>query len=109
MPVANNWGRWGPDDERGSLNLVGPDATLAAARSIRSGTVYNLGLPVKREGVPYYDFRGAPHRLPLTDPSDRPLFESYGAPEGSGSVEDVLIIASHNGTHMDALAHVFAD
>ena len=30
----NNWGRWGPDDQRGTQNLIGPDERLVAARSI---------------------------------------------------------------------------
>jgi kynurenine formamidase len=34
---------------------------------------------------------------------------AYGAPEGLGSCEEVLVIAAHNGTHMDALCHVYSD
>ena len=37
------------------------------------------------------------------------MYEIYGAPDGLGANEDVLVIASHNGTHMDALSHVFSD
>ena len=32
-----------------------------------------------------------------------------GAPADLGANEDVLVIAAHNGTHMDALCHVYAD
>jgi kynurenine formamidase len=34
---VSNWGRWGPDDQRGTLNLLGPEATRAAAALIRTG------------------------------------------------------------------------
>jgi hypothetical protein len=29
----NNWGRWGPDDQRGTQNLIGPQERVAAAGS----------------------------------------------------------------------------
>src|ERR1700755_3674244 len=33
----SNWGRWGTDDERGTLNLITPQKTQAAARLIKDG------------------------------------------------------------------------
>ena len=35
--TKNNWGRWGDDDERGSLNLLTPEVVKAAASSITTG------------------------------------------------------------------------
>ena len=32
----SNWGRWGTDDELGTLNLVTPERRIAAARSSSS-------------------------------------------------------------------------
>src|SRR5919202_1427633 len=101
--------RWGADDERGALNLLDPETVLAATRVCRTGVVYNLGLPVQRSGVPVFDYRGAPQRLTLTDHTDAGMYAAYGAESGVGANEDVLVIASHNGTHMDALCHVFHD
>lgn len=106
---TGNWGRWGADDERGALNLLTPEVVLAATRLCRTGKVYNLGLPVARAGGPVLDFRPAPQRLTLTSPSDGNRNAWVGEPEGQGSSEDVLVIASHNGTHMDALCHVYAE
>ena len=37
------WGRWGPDDERGALNLIDSDAVRAAVKLVRSGKVFSLG------------------------------------------------------------------
>lgn len=101
--------RWGPDDERGALNLLDPATVLAATEVCRTGKVYNLGLPVQREGVPWFDYRGAPQRLTLTGAGERDMYLDYGAPGDLGANEDVLIIAAHNGTHVDALCHVYAD
>jgi kynurenine formamidase len=106
---VGNWQRWGADDERGALNLITPDAVLGAARALSRGKVYQLGLPIQREGMPWFDYRGAPQRLTLTSASDSQMFEPFGAPEGLGANEDVLVLASHSITHMDALCHVFSD
>ncbi|MFF0499786.1 cyclase family protein [Nocardia aobensis] len=106
---ATAWGRWGPEDERGALNLLTPDRVAAAARGVRAGAVYPLGLPIQRTGVPIYDYRGAPYRLTLTNEHDAHRWESAGAPAGTGANADLLVSATHNGTHMDALCHVFAE
>jgi len=102
-------GRWGADDERGALNLLDPETVLAATTVCKTGKVYNLGLPVQRNGVPWFDYRGAPQRLTLTGAGEQGSFVDYGAPADLGANEDVLIIAAHNGTHMDALSHVYSE
>jgi kynurenine formamidase len=101
--------RWGATDERGALNLLDPATVLAATQVCRTGVVYNLGLPVQRGGVPVFDYRGAPQRLTLTGAGELGAFADYGAPDDLGANEDTLVIPAHNGTHMDALSHVFSD
>lgn len=110
MPTTNgdtNWGRFGAEDERGMLNMLTPEVVLSATRAPSTGTVYSLALPIQRHGVPYFDYRGAPVRLPLTHQSDPDHFTAYGSPDHLGANEDVLILASHNETHLDALSHVY--
>jgi hypothetical protein len=34
---VKNWGRWGPDDQLGTLNYMTPDSVQAAAALVRSG------------------------------------------------------------------------
>jgi kynurenine formamidase len=104
---SGNWGRWGESDERGALNLCTDERALAAAHGCRTGKVYPLALPIGRRTPRVWD-RPDPLRLTLTSPSDAPDQQRLGAPEGTGSSEDVLVLASHTGTHMDALSHVFA-
>jgi kynurenine formamidase len=107
--TTGNWGRWGDTDERGALNLLTPEVVLRATQACRTGKVYNLGLPVQRSGVPVFDYRGAPQRLTLTSQTDEANFAVYGAPSGLGANEDTLVIPAHNGTHVDALCHVYSD
>ena len=49
---VRNWGRWGPDDELGTLNYITPDTIAAACRLATGGKVFALGIPLQREGPP---------------------------------------------------------
>ena len=41
VPAAeNNWGRWGPDDEAGTLNYITPEVRRQAATAPRRGKVF---------------------------------------------------------------------
>ena len=41
---CRNWGKWGPDDERGTLNYITPDLVVRAAGLVRRGAVFSLAL-----------------------------------------------------------------
>lgn len=45
-----NWGRWGKDDQIGTLNHVTPEDIVKAASLIRSGKIFALGIPLDRTG-----------------------------------------------------------
>src|SRR4030088_946154 len=45
-----NWGRWGADDEIGTLNNVSPQDIVNAARLIRKGKVFSLALNFDSNG-----------------------------------------------------------
>jgi kynurenine formamidase len=107
--TPTNWGRWGEDDERGALNLLTADVVLEATRTPRTGKLYTLGLPIQRAGVPNVDYRGIPQRLTMINHGDEDMFASYGGKPGIGINEDVLVMASHTVTHMDALCHIYHD
>src|SRR5438477_13123627 len=47
---VRNWGRWGPDDEIGTLNYITRDTIAAAGRLVTSGKVFALGIPLDRHG-----------------------------------------------------------
>ncbi|MCU1476744.1 MAG: putative cyclase [Subtercola sp.] len=107
-----NWGRWGSDDERGALNLQTDESRLKAMQAVRTGKLYQLGIPLSRGGSPQLDYRGPTQRLSIASASDQPWWEAMAesieipAP-GVGANEDMLVMPTHNGTHMDALAHVY--
>ena len=109
MADTGNWGRWGTDDQRGALNLVEPPAVLEAMRRCRTGKVYSLAIPIGHFATPQVADRPLPERLTLSAPADAAVYAAYGAAEGVGANEDMIMIPSHAGTHMDALCHVYSE
>ena len=47
---CKNWGRWGKDDEIGTLNFTTPEDIVAAARLVRKGKVISLALNYDQTG-----------------------------------------------------------
>jgi kynurenine formamidase len=49
---CKNWGRWGPDDELGALNLITPQRVAAAATLVRSGRTVSCSWPLDTKAGP---------------------------------------------------------
>jgi kynurenine formamidase len=87
-----NWGRWGPDDELGTLNFVTADARAAAAGLVRSGVTVSMARPIDTFAGPANPYP-AHHMI---------------ACEGSGGMLDYvgLFIHGFTQTHIDSLCHL---
>lgn len=48
MTEISNWGRWGENDQLGTLNLVTPEKRRAAASLVRKGISVSLALPLNK-------------------------------------------------------------
>ena len=48
--ALKNWGKWGPDDELGVLNYITPEDIVNAAKLVRKGNVFRLGLNLDENG-----------------------------------------------------------
>ncbi|MDP3950434.1 cyclase family protein [Microbacterium sp.] len=111
---GSNWGRWGESDERGTLNLITDEKRLADLGTPRTGRVFSLGKELLRQPSSVGDYRTPFQRTTLASQSDEAFWEAMaermGTPApGTGANEDVVITPTHNGTHMDALCHVYDD
>ena len=100
---VRNWGRWGPSDEIGTLNLIDDAARRRAARSVVSGRAFTLGLRLSEDEGIQAGF--VPGRV---NPSLTMI--KVNEPEGPDPdfvrfSEDVLTLATQSATHWDALAH----
>lgn len=49
-PEGSNWGDFGPDDQRGRMNLITDERRLAAVREVREGKAFVLSLPLDYPG-----------------------------------------------------------
>ena len=106
--AVNNWGRWGPDDERGTLNLITDELVRRAAAAVRTGKRFALGLPLSTDGpqIGLLPGRINPLRTMVSVHQPEPLLRD---PAGFQSSEDVVVMALQAATHWDALAHVSYD
>jgi kynurenine formamidase len=104
---VRNWGRWGPDDELGTLNLIDSAARRRGAASVETGQAFALGLPLSEsEGIQagFVEGRVNPRRTMIQ--VNHPLSPD---PSWICSSEDLLTLATQCATHWDALAHVSYD
>ncbi|MCH7226412.1 cyclase family protein [Haloferula sp. A504] len=49
-PDHSTWGDWGPDDQLGRLNLIGPEQVLKGVKEVREGKTFCLSLPLDLPG-----------------------------------------------------------
>lgn len=97
---VKNWGRWGPDDDRGTLNYLTPDKVAAAAKLVRTGRQVSMTIPINKQAGPDNP-NPAVHLMSLMH--DLPISKS-----GLSFGMCYLGMASHGDchTHVDALNHV---
>jgi kynurenine formamidase len=102
---VSNWGRWGADDERGTLNLLTSETVLRGVAAVRSGRVFSLAIPFDADG-PQWDNVNMPLRT-------NPVLNTYavnvsftGDAADFTTSDDAFSMGSQAATHWDALAHV---
>jgi kynurenine formamidase len=97
---VKNWGRWGPDDQLGTLNLITPARVRAAASLVRSGRRVSMSIPINTVAGP-----------DNANPAIHFVSHGHDIDIGSGGVRfglDFLGMACHGDshTHIDALCHI---
>jgi kynurenine formamidase len=101
---VSNWGRWGDDDELGTLNLITHDVVKRAADCVRTGKTFALGLPLSADGP---QTGAVPGR---TNPEHRMSFVNFPYGEsGVAASDDSVSMGLQAGTHWDALTHISFD
>ena len=92
-----NWGRWGPDDEMGTLNLITDEKRASAARLVQSGKTVSLS-------------RFFPKTPGIGNPEPAHHWMRRAVREfGAGGCGDYVGVYYHGvaSTHLDALCHVW--
>ena len=93
-----NWGRWGGDDERGTLNFIGDKEVAAAAGLVKTGRSVSLGRPLDTAAGPD---NGRPALHYMTHMGDK------GADESTYYTDFVGVdFHGKSASHIDSLPHV---
>ncbi len=100
-----NWGRWGEDDQLGTLNFISPSAITRAAAEVKKGRAISLSIPLNANGPQNGTLnRFNPIHLMIRHGGDAML---DGMDKQIHSADDVVLMALQCATHWDSLAHVF--
>ncbi len=102
---VSNWGRWGPEDELGTINFVTDDVVRKAAACVRRGAVFSLGLRFDSEG-PQIGQQGRVNPTHVMNATDGKLNDD---PLGFHFADDSLSLPLQCATQWDSLAHAWYD
>jgi kynurenine formamidase len=100
---VKNWGRWGPDDDLGTMNFITPEKVRAAAGLVRSGRRVSMAIPINKVAGPDNPQQAMHFVVQSHDvPVDRSKV---------GFAMDFLGMSCHGDchTHVDALCHLSYD
>jgi len=106
-----NWGRWGADDELGTLNYTQPEDIIAAAQLVRNGKVISLALAYDSRGP-----QGGKTKYPALGRFNpvhlmlRTGTDAYSGVLDSRKIrgaDDIVIMPMQCGTQWDGLGHIF--
>ncbi len=104
-----NWGKWGPQDELGTVNYIDAECIIAASQLVRQGKVISCALPYDEHGPQNGGFgRVNPIHLMLQDGGDA----ACGAQDHINVLryaDDAVYMPLQSGTQWDSLAHIFHD
>jgi kynurenine formamidase len=103
-----NWGRWGNDDQIGTLNHITPAEIIAAAGLIRKGKAFALGIPLDQSGPQNGLFGGRwnPIHTMLATGTDAVAGRQDVSPN-IRYADDAIDMPVQGATHWDSLGHVF--
>ena len=94
--ACSNWGRWGSDDEKGTLNFITPEKRVRSAALVRQGLSVSLGRDLSTRQTPA-------NSVPIVH---RMLYVGH---DDVIAAHDSVEVAPHGFrvTHLDALGHVY--
>jgi kynurenine formamidase len=114
-PQGSNWGEFGPDDQRGRMNLVTREKVLQGVAEVKEGANFCLSLPLDYPGGSALNPRRSPPRLAATlrDSGPHKGEQNFCYPfdqdmPGATDVvcDDVVLLTLQYSTQWDSFAHV---
>ncbi|WP_119153579.1 cyclase family protein [Caldimonas tepidiphila] len=113
-PEGSNWGEFGPDDQRGRMNLVTTEKVLQGVAEVKVGRTFCLSLPLDVPGGQAMNPRRmAPRRYAVLrdgkSAGQQGFCWSYAAEDAELTDvvnDDVVLMSLQYSTQWDSLAHV---
>jgi len=116
---VNNWGRWGEEDEIGTLNFVTAEKVKEGAACIKAGKVFQLGMNFDQNG-PQTGRQGRVNPIHTmiwtgSDVVNGQQIKHFPKPASKGGdkwyagqfADDYITMPLQCATHWDALGHIF--
>ncbi|HEV3226299.1 MAG TPA: cyclase family protein [Acidimicrobiales bacterium] len=100
---VSNWGRWGDDDELGTVNLIDDAAVRRGAACVRTGVRFSLAVRMDQQSPQIGSIPGRVNPLRTMVAINTPYM---GTPDEFCASDDVVTMGLQAATHWDALAHV---
>src|SRR5215831_7139867 len=106
-----NWGKWGPDDEIGTLNYTQAEDVIAAARLVKKGKVISLALNFDNNGPQggktSYPALGRINPLHTMLRTGTDAYAGVLDKRGIRAADDMVVMPLQCGTQWDGLGHIF--
>ncbi len=104
---CSNWGRWGADDVRGTMNFLTPEHRAHAASLVRRGVSFSLAQSFDANG-PQKGWRRRTNPVhTMLDTGTDAVAGVQGFPHGLGGADDVIAMPLQCSTQWDGLGHIF--
>jgi kynurenine formamidase len=103
----SNWGKWGPNDEIGTLNYITPQVLINATRLVKQGKIIPVSLRAEFGKYPLWGTRVGIERFMNWSGKDYTPLGSGPYGPGLAYTDEVIKVGSHSMSHMDPLGHVW--
>ncbi len=106
LESLSNWGRWGSEDELGTVNLITPARRQAAARLVSAGVSVTCARPITTDITA--DTTVQPLRFMVDSGEGRDTVSPERARQRRGAAEFIgMVFHGYTITHVDAPSHYF--
>ncbi|MGD9704702.1 MAG: cyclase family protein [Acidimicrobiia bacterium] len=99
---VRNWGRWGSEDELGTLNLIDAEARRRGVACVRDGRAFSLAIPLSEDGPQLGFVPGRTNPVHTMFQVNAPM---SGDPGAQCWNDDAISMGVQACTHWDGLAH----
>jgi kynurenine formamidase len=100
---VKNWGRWGDDDEIGTINFITDEIVKEATNCVKSGRRFSLAFPLQQQGgLQLGSMPGRVNQLRTMIQLNTPVI---GDPTQFCTSDDVVTMGLQAATHWDGLCH----